>query len=50
MERGGPMLVLMNGSQRTGLEDLLALHNVAFDPGMIVDPVCERLAGSRTWS
>lgn len=37
-ERGGPMLVVTNGSARTGLEGLLALHNIAFDPGMVVDP------------
>ncbi len=37
LERGGPMLVVMNGEVKTGLEDLLALHNVAFEPGLIFD-------------
>ena len=50
MERGGPLLVLMDGSQRTGLEDLLALHNVAIDPGMVVDPGTPTSRGGRTWS
>ena len=35
--KGGPMLVAMNGQVKTGLEDLLTLHNVAFEPGFIHD-------------
>jgi hypothetical protein len=37
LTRGGPMLVVMNGQVKTGLEDLLALHNIAFEPGFILD-------------
>ena len=34
---GGPLLVLMNGQVKAGLEGILALHNVAFEPGFIHD-------------
>jgi len=38
LARGRPLLVLMNGLDRAGLDEVLALHNVGFDPGLIVDP------------
>jgi hypothetical protein len=37
-DKGGPVLLVLNGTQETGLEDFLKSFNIAFGPGEIVDP------------
>jgi hypothetical protein len=38
-DQGGPVLVLVGGPEKTGLEDFLRSYNVEIGPGVVVDPL-----------
>src|SRR5512135_177514 len=38
-DQGGPVLLLVGGPEKTGLEDFLKSYNVEFGPGEILDPL-----------